>query len=331
MLIVSLLPVSATAADKFAGEFMAMGGGARALGMGGAFVAVADDASAVYWNPAGVSGMEKRQLLFMHSERFGDLLNYNFGAFSMPTRSFVSAEREASFGIGFVHLGADDIIITNQLNYEENNGVPGFQPEEGDRLLYDAESLPRESNNDFALFGTFGLKTSIGRVGGSLKLIYTDAPAGYSATGVGLDLGFLRHDVLVPSLAVGVKLQDITGTYIGWSTGKNEFITPSVVLGTAYRVSSQALQGSVLFVFDSHFFFESREDASQYWVGRYSADLKFGTELVFQDKVMVRGGFDAGNPTAGAGFRVGFLGFDYAYLHHDDFESTHRISGQVEF
>ena len=51
----------------------------------------------------------------------------------------------------------------------------------------------------------------------------------------------------------------------------------------------------------------------------------------FQERVMVRGGLDADNPTAGAGIRVGFLGFDYAYLHHDDFDATHRVSVLADF
>ncbi len=87
-------PVHAT---KLAGEFMAPGGGARALGMGGAFAAVAADASTVYWNPAGIAGMEKRQILAMHAEQFGDLLNYNFGAYVQPTK-LVDEARKHAFG-----------------------------------------------------------------------------------------------------------------------------------------------------------------------------------------------------------------------------------------
>jgi hypothetical protein len=317
-------------AKKFAGEFMASGGGARALGMGGAFAGIANDASTIYWNPAGISGFEKRQALFMHSERFGDLVNYNFASFVSPT-TLVSADREASFGIGLIHLGVDDIPITNHLQYEERNGTPGFQPEEGDRLLYDAAALPKEGNNDFALFGSFALKTSYGRVGGTLKLIYTDAVAGYSATGIGLDLGYLKRDLFVSRLDIGMKLQDITGTYISWSTGTNEFIAPSVKLGLAYAIPAPSLNASLILAADTDVFFEDRRGASQFWVETFSTDLHLGAELIFQEKVMVRGGLDAGNATAGAGFRIGIIGLDYAYLHHDDFEATHRVSGMVDF
>jgi len=316
-------------ADKFAGEFMSMGGGARALGMGGAFAGVANDASALYWNPAGISGFEKRQVLFMHSERFGDLVNYNYAAFAMPT-SWLAAEREGAFGLSLIHLGVSDIPIANEqtIKYIDVDGDGVFTPgvDRGD-----FEGIPRESNNDFALFGTFALKTGYGRVGGSLKLLYTDAIAGVTSTGIGIDLGYLRRNVLTQRFDVGVKLQDITGTYLSWSTGHSEFIAPSVKVGLAYTIPSETLNGSLLLAADADVFFEDRQAASQLWVNRYSTDLHFGAELRFQEKVMVRGGFDREHPTAGAGFKVGFLGFDYAFLHHDDFEATHRVSAMAEF
>lgn len=50
-----------------AAPFLEIGVGSRAIGMGGAFVATANDASALYWNPAGIAGMRNGQLLLMHS------------------------------------------------------------------------------------------------------------------------------------------------------------------------------------------------------------------------------------------------------------------------
>lgn len=325
------------AAQKFAGDFMTLGGGARALGMGGAFCAVANDASAVYWNPAGISGFEKRQVLFMHAEQWGDLLNYNFAAYASPTTMFVSEERKAAWGVALIHLGAPDIPIAQNLPLRvdvDNDGE--FDPEDGDKLLVDLASIPKESANDFALLGTFAMNSVHGRVGGTLKLIYSNQIAGFSSTGIGIDLGYMKQNV-VSKLDIGVKLQDITGTYISWSTGTNEFIAPSVKLGAAYRIASPTLNGSVLLTADSDLYFEDRRGASQLWVNRYSLDSHFGMEMNFQDRVMVRGGFDSGNPAVGAGFRVGFLGFDYAYLNHNDdetpdaLESTHRVSALAEF
>jgi hypothetical protein len=324
-------------ATKYAGAFMEVGAGARALGMGGAFVAVANDASTVFWNPAGVSGFEKRQALFMHSERFGDLVNYNFGAYVQPT-GLLSAEREAGFGFALQHLGVDDIVVTNHLGMVDLNGN-GIIDDGEDYLTLNGERidpddygmLPRESDNSFALLSTFGLNTGYGRVGGTLKLIYTNSIAGYSSTGIGIDIGYLYRDLLVERLDFGLKLQDATGTYLSWSSGRNEYIVPMVKIGAAYKIISKAMKGSLLLVLDSDFYFDNRKTASQYWVGRASADVHAGAELSFQDKVMVRGGADSGNWTAGAGLRVSFLGFDYAYLHHDDFDATHRVSVLANF
>lgn len=325
-----LLGAGRASADKFAGDFMAVGGGARALGMGGAFTGLAGDASTIYWNPAGMSGFTKRQLLFMHSEQFGDLIDYNFASFVSPTKSLVSAESEGAFGIGLIHMGIDDIIVTNDLSFTDVDGDGIFEPLDGDRVNYDPDNLKKESNNDYALFGSFAAKTGWGRVGGTLKLLYTNTIAGYSATGIGVDLGYLYRDVF-PRFDVGVKLQDITGTYLSWSSGHNEFIAPSVKVGGAYTIDSESLNGSLVLAADGDIYFEDRQDASQYWAGPYSLDLHVGAELIFQEKVMVRGGFNAENPTAGAGFKVSFFGFDYAYLHHDDFEATNRISAWIEF
>ena len=328
------LIASSASATKLAGEFMAPGGGARALGMGGAFAAVAADASTVFWNPAGIAGIQGRQAIAMHAEQFGDLVNYNFGAYMQPSR-LLGEERKSAFGFALIHLGDPDQIITNQLTLIDLNG--NGKPDTGEPLLdqngvpYDKESLPHESNNSFAGFGTFAIETSLGAIGGSLKLIYQDMIAGESSMGIGIDLGYLKRDFLARNLSVGAKLQDATGTYISWSTGTNEFIIPMLKLGTAYRIESKGLNGALLLALDADLFFDDRQGASQFWTETTSADLHAGAELSFQEKVMIRGGVDGENYTAGAGLYFGVVGFDYAYLHHDAFEATHRVSVLANF
>jgi len=84
-LVTALMALAGNAgATKYAGAFMENGGGARALGMGGAFTAVADDPSTTFWNPAGLASAEKREILLMHSERFGDLIDRDFAVYSQP-------------------------------------------------------------------------------------------------------------------------------------------------------------------------------------------------------------------------------------------------------
>src|SRR2546428_575593 len=65
-------------ATKYGGEFLKVPVGARAVGMGGAFVAVADDATAPWWNPAGLVFLPYREVIPQHSERFGSLVNHDY-------------------------------------------------------------------------------------------------------------------------------------------------------------------------------------------------------------------------------------------------------------
>ena len=48
-------------------QFLLITPGARATGMGEAFVSIADDATATYWNPAGLAFQSQRQISVMHS------------------------------------------------------------------------------------------------------------------------------------------------------------------------------------------------------------------------------------------------------------------------
>ena len=68
------------------GQFMAYGAGARGLGMGGAFFAVADDASASYWNPAALTLLEKKEFTAMQATLFADT-TLNFFTYAHPTVS----------------------------------------------------------------------------------------------------------------------------------------------------------------------------------------------------------------------------------------------------
>jgi long-subunit fatty acid transport protein len=64
-----------------AAPFLSIGQGTRAMGMGSAFVAVADDPSALYWNPAGITKVQRAGFLVDHTEWIADL-KYNFLGFT---------------------------------------------------------------------------------------------------------------------------------------------------------------------------------------------------------------------------------------------------------
>lgn len=73
-----------------AGQFLKIAPGARALGMGGAYVGISDDIYAVYYNPAGVAiNKGNGQVAFNHTQWLADV-NYDFAAVSLNIESFGS-------------------------------------------------------------------------------------------------------------------------------------------------------------------------------------------------------------------------------------------------
>ena len=95
---------------KYSNEFLSIGVGARALGMSGAQVAIVDDVTSGFWNPAGLAAMtDKTQVALMHSEYFAGIAKFDYGAFA--TR----IDERTSAGISVVRFGIDDIPDTSEL------------------------------------------------------------------------------------------------------------------------------------------------------------------------------------------------------------------------
>ncbi len=90
-----------TSTPKYSNEFLNLGVGARALGMGKVQVALADDATAGYWNPAGLTGLtHKYDGVLMHSELFSGIVKNDYAAFAMPL------DKESAIGVSIMRLGS---------------------------------------------------------------------------------------------------------------------------------------------------------------------------------------------------------------------------------
>ncbi len=92
--VINLLCVSpyvqATATGGQPDEFLSYGAGSRSLAMGGAFVSVADDSSATYWNPAGLSQITRKEISLMQATLFADT-TYDFYSIVFPSKKGGSA------------------------------------------------------------------------------------------------------------------------------------------------------------------------------------------------------------------------------------------------
>lgn len=126
--LVGLAPGRASAAGEKGFAFLKVGVGARAMGMGGAYVAEANDPSAVYWNPAGLGGLGRSQITFMHNEWIQDF-RQDFAAVAVPAfkdgrgglgfgvATFYADEfeRRSDTGVLLGHFGFNDILATGSV------------------------------------------------------------------------------------------------------------------------------------------------------------------------------------------------------------------------
>src|SRR5437870_4491819 len=106
------LAVPATAEPQSAGspgEWLARYTSARTLGLGGAYVATADDPLGSLWNPSGLSSMNQNELRFENSRLFDDT-SINAVGFAVPGSWL------PSLGVTVLSLGSGDFQKTNELN-----------------------------------------------------------------------------------------------------------------------------------------------------------------------------------------------------------------------
>jgi hypothetical protein len=302
---------SVSHAAKYAGEFLSLGVGAKALGMGGAFVAVANDATASYWNPSGLCQLDQKQLSLMHAETFGSLLNHDFIAFALPLQESLS---NSTIAFSLLRLGGGGIKITDLEK-------KGLDISDSNRVIL----LREESHADYAFLFSYShpIRPDI-FWGANLKLIYRDI-VNNSAFGLGADISFLARPY--PFLTLGANLMDITPSLLFYDTGTTETITPTTKFGLG--INHEIKDFSFLFASDADVRYEGRKFSAQYWVGDISWDMHYGVEIGYRKNLAARLGFDQGEFTAGAGLLIRQFGLDVAFLSHDQLDNTYRVSLQV--
>jgi hypothetical protein len=319
---------------KYAGEFMAIGVGGRSLGLGGSYVALANDVTAGYWNPAALARINYPEVALMHDERFGNLVNYDYGAVAFPSGSNTvntdsSADavpaisyNAASFGLSIIRLGIDGIPDTRNA-WADSNGN-GMFDEINARPDY--SKITYFNAVDWAIYLTYAKQSSENFFyGANVKLIRRNIGE-FHGTGIGFDVGALYTPY--SNLYLGANFQDVTTTLVAWSTGTNELISPTLKIGAAYLLD--IFGGRVAPVVDADIRFEGRKYATMAHLGPVSFDFHGGLEYDFKQIIAVRVGYnDIGNLTLGAGVHLRKLDIDYSFAKFngdDQLGNSHRIS-----
>jgi hypothetical protein len=185
---------------------------ARTLGLGGAFVAVADDPLGVLWNPAGLSAMDQNELRFENARLFEET-SINGIALAVP------GSRLPSFGVSVVSLGSGEFQRTNDMN----DPLGTFKQGETAYLLTAAKAL----STRFA-------------VGASMKLIQQRVED-FTGGGFGVDLG--AWYAVRPGIRVGGSVANLGGPKVTLRAVEETW--PTQIRG---GVAAQVLHGKGLIV-----------------------------------------------------------------------------------
>jgi hypothetical protein len=328
---------------SYGNDFLSTGGGARALGMGGAFTGIADDATGAFWNPAGLTQLTGTQGGFMHSQRFGGSVNYDFA--SVAHRLSGS---DAVIGLSLFRQGVDG--IKNTLNAWDR---------ERDRPVADpADQITEFSASDVALMLSYAAPLSASLSWGTnVKLVYGRLGPFAQAWGYSLDAGVLYRN---GRFRAGATAVDLTTLLKFWSVdearleplrdyfsdaelndafpqGRTELSLPYLRSGVAWVQPMGDLEMAASVDLDV---LPEGRDAFVLNLGTFSVHPRAGLELRYMDILSFRAGvaevattFEGDltfSPTLGTGFVIGRLGFDYGFGNFAGNASilgnTHRIS-----
>ena len=321
---------------NYSGEFLQLGVGARSLAMGGTGAAISGDATAGYWNPAGLTELQFPMVTGMHESRFDATVKYDYGAVGIPLDARTSA------GLSVLHLGIGDIRDTrNALVDLNNNGQ--LDPDE--YLNY--SKVRSFSNYDWVAIISFAHgagpnvvhllspstdSQSVASVawGVNAKIIYRRLDPQTTASGIGFDVGTRYH--LNDAITLAAVAEDITTTLLSYSSGTKELVSPTVKFGADYRWYLTADGAHRLMpTIDADMRFEKR--VGQIEAGPLSLDLHEGIEYAYKNVFALRAGYNEMNMwSAGAGIAFSKFHVDYAYLSmsgQDGLGPTHRISFSI--
>ncbi|WP_276496564.1 PorV/PorQ family protein [Pontibacter litorisediminis] len=318
---------------KYSNEFLNLGVGARALGMGNVQSALAEDATAGYWNPAGLLRLpHKYNVSLMHSELFAGIAKNDFASFAMPLDS------SSALAVSLIRVGVDDIADTRRLQNEY-----GY-------IQYD--SIRFFSVADYAMLLSYARKSNLIeglQLGASAKIIYRNVGDFADAYGFGIDAG---AQLQRGTWQFGVMAKDITTTFTAWThnveeleeaylqTGNDlpentaELTLPRVVLGVGKTFRfTDSFTGAL--ATDIDFTFDGKRNVL-YGSDVVSVDPHVGLELAYASSVFVRAGFnnyqetqnfDGGTtkriqPNFGVGIKTGGLNLDLALSRINNSESN---------
>jgi hypothetical protein len=300
---------------SYSNEFLSLGVGARALGMGNVQAALVNDATASYWNPAGLNQLNTFQVGYMHAEWFAGIAKYDYLSFAMPI-----ADQKRAIGISAIRFGVDN--IPNTLHLIDPDGSVNY------------DNITAFSAADYAFLLSYAQHIGKVRIGANAKIIHRIVGSFAKSWGLGLDLG-AQYDVN-DRFSVGITLKDFPVTYNTWGFSFTDeekellALTDNVIpvnsveltgqrsiIGLAYR-QPISKKMNITAALDMDLTFDGKRN-TLIKTDIFSIDPHFGIEFDYNKVLFLRAGFNnlqeisddvSGDkslsiqPNAGIGFRI---------------------------
>jgi len=333
LLLIMVFPVITFAQfRKYSNEFLNIGAGARGLAMGNAQVASVNDATAGYWNPAGLVGVKDvPNAGLMHADYFAGIAKYDYASIAVPVQ-----ENKRTLGFSVLRFAVDDIPNTlflvepdGSINY---GNIQSFSSADYAFLFSFAQNL-KETENRKLSFGV------------NAKVIHRKVGSFATAWGFGIDAGVQMHG---KRWHAGLVARDLTTTFNAWSftftekekevlyltkndipVKSTELTAPRVVLGGGYNFSI-GKSVNLLAEANADFTFDGKRNTILS-SNAVSVDPHLGIEAAIKEVFFVRAGVtnfqraladeDTLNqkkvwiyqPSLGAGFKIKNVMLDYAF------------------
>jgi long-subunit fatty acid transport protein len=285
-------------------QFLKIGVGGRAAALGESFVAIANDASALYWNPAGLAQFEKNQVIFSHNIWLVDI-NHDF------VGVVYHLDTDNSFGVSLTALTMSDMPVTTEFSPFGTGEYFGY--------------------SDIALSLTYARKmTDQFSFGGTVKYIEETLDK-LKMRGVMIDLGtFYRTGLGSTRFAVtvsnfGAELAPDGDVVLIGNRRQSEW--QSFAPPTIFRIG---------FAFEPYETDEHRVTTSIQLnhPNDNSENVVLGVEYAWNKMLFLRGGYkfnvDEQNYSFGLGINlpisIAEFSFDYAFANFQRLGSAHRFS-----
>lgn len=176
-------PAGSLASEQNAGlpgDWLSHFRSARAVGLGGAFVAVADEPTGMIWNPAGPARLDRNEV-FLESARMFEESSFNVLSFTVP------GQRYPTLGLSVLSLRSGEFERTDEVNVTQGSF--------------------REKNMAFLFSAAHNLLPQLA-VGASAKVV-RQSILDFNDVGAGIDVGVLAH--LNNGLRLGASYLNLGG------------------------------------------------------------------------------------------------------------------------